>query len=96
MVLGNLICTVAATCVLGVALLPLNAQQRQQSAADLLHHALYLADLYNWTDAGPGFAKAEKMFIAAGDRRNALYAKLGRIRSTAEQGIVDPGFWTRQ
>ena len=26
------------------------------------------------------------MFIAAGDRRNALYAKLGRIRSTAEQG----------
>jgi CHAT domain-containing protein/tetratricopeptide (TPR) repeat protein len=26
------------------------------------------------------------MFIVAGDRRNALYAKLGRIRSTVEQG----------
>ena len=86
MVFGNIILALAATCVLGGALLPLNAQQRQQSASDLLHHALYLADLYNWTDAGPEFAKAEKMFIAAGDRRNALYAKLGRIRSTAEQG----------
>jgi CHAT domain-containing protein/tetratricopeptide (TPR) repeat protein len=73
-------------CVLGAALLPLIAQQRQQSDLDLLHHALYLADLYNWTDAGPEFVKAEKMFLAAGDQHNALYAKLGRIRSTAEQG----------
>ena len=28
------------------------------------------------------------MFIAADDQRNALYAKLGRLRSTAEQGNV--------
>jgi CHAT domain-containing protein len=28
------------------------------------------------------------MFVAAGDQRNALYAKLGRLRSTAEQGKV--------
>ena len=65
MVFGVIILILAATCVLGGALLPLHAQQRQQSAPDLLHHALYLADLYNWTDAGPEFVKAEKMFIAA-------------------------------
>ena len=35
---------------------------------------------------GQSLAKAEKMFVAAGDQRNALYAKLGRIRSTVEQG----------
>jgi CHAT domain-containing protein len=73
-------------CVLGAVLLPLRAQERQPSAPELLHRALYLADLYNWADAGPEFIKAEKLFIAAGDQRNALYAKLGRIRSTADQG----------
>jgi CHAT domain-containing protein len=40
-----------------------------------------LADLYNWEDAGPEFAEAEHLFVEAGDQRNALYAKLGRIRS---------------
>lgn len=87
-ILESVIRPVAVICVLGAVLLPLSAQDRQPSASELLHHALYLADLYNWTDAGPGFAKSEKMFIAAGDRRNALYAKLGRIRSTAEQGSL--------
>jgi len=55
---------------------------------ELLHHAIYLAELYNWAAAGPEFGQAEKMFLAAGDQRNALYAKLGRLRSTAEQGNV--------
>ena len=84
-ILENLIRLVAAICVLGAVLLPLNAQEGQPSASELLRHALYLADLYNWTDAGPEFIKAQKMFIAAGDQRNALYAKLGGIRSTADQ-----------
>ena len=79
-----LIGSAVAMCVFGAALLPLNAQQRQQSAQDLLHHALYLADLYNWTDAGPEFSQAEKKFAAEGDQRNALYARLGRLRSTVE------------
>src|ERR1035438_345582 len=56
-----------------------DAQQPQ--AKDLLAHALHLADLYNWDDAGPEFADAERLFVDAGDQRNALYAKLGRIRS---------------
>ena len=84
--LENIIRLVALTCVFGTGLLPLNAQQNRHSASELLHHALYLADLYNWADAGPEFSQAEKMFVAAGDQRNALYAQLGRIRSTVEQG----------
>lgn len=62
---------------------PLAAQP--QPAAERLQHALRLADLYNWADASPDFAEAERMFLAAGDQRNALYARLGVIRSTSEQ-----------
>jgi hypothetical protein len=82
------ICAVALIFAGAAAALPLIAQQRQQSATDLLNHALYLADLYNWAAAGPEFTQAEKMFMAADDHRNALYAKLGRLRSTAELGNV--------
>src|SRR5215472_5686160 len=81
---------VVALFALVVALLPPNAQHRQRSAPDLLNHALYLAELYNWTAAGPEFSQAEKIFVAAGDQRNALYARLGRLRSTVEQGAL-PG-----
>jgi CHAT domain-containing protein len=56
-----------------------------QPAGERLQHALRLADLYNWADAGPDFAEAERMFLAAGDQRNALFARLGVIRSTSEQ-----------
>jgi tetratricopeptide (TPR) repeat protein len=57
----------------------------QQSAPDHLQHALYLADLNNWNGAAADFAEAEKRFASAGDRRNALYAKLGSIRATVLQ-----------
>src|SRR5579871_5911255 len=60
-------------------------EAQQPQAKDLLAHALHLADLYNWVDAGPEFTKAEQMFLADGDQRNALYAKLGRIRSNLER-----------
>ena len=70
--------------LLMLGLLPLRPQERQ-TAQDMLDHALHLADLYNWDDAGKDFAEAEKLFLAAGDQRNALYAKLGRIRSTVDQ-----------
>jgi CHAT domain-containing protein len=60
----------------------MNAQQPQ--ANELLAHALHFADLYNWDDAGPAFAEAEHLFLDAGDQRNALYAKLGRIRSNID------------
>jgi hypothetical protein len=56
-------------------------EAQQPQPKELLAHALRLADLYNWDDAGPEFADAEHLFVDAGDQRNALYAKLGRIRS---------------
>ena len=65
--------------------LPRLTAQSQSVASEKLQHALHLADLYNWADAGPDFAEAERMFLAAGDQRNALYARLGLIRSNSEQ-----------
>jgi CHAT domain-containing protein len=62
----------------------LTAQDKETANAKL-GHALHLADLYNWDDARDDFATAESMFQAEGDERNALYAKLGRIRATADQ-----------
>ena len=62
---------------------PLHGQQPE--AKELLARALHLADLCNWADAAPAFTQAEELFTAAGDRRNALYAKLGRIRSNIER-----------
>jgi CHAT domain-containing protein len=58
---------------------------QQFQARELLARALHLADLYNWADAAPAFTEAEQLFVAAGDQRNALYAKLGRIRSNIER-----------
>src|SRR5260370_1931464 len=60
-------------------------EPQQPQANELLAKALHLADLYNWADAAPAFTEAEQLFVAAGDQRNALYAKLGRIRSNIER-----------
>src|ERR1041385_6148465 len=58
---------------------------QQVQAREMLARALHLADLYNWADAAPAFTEAEQLFVAAGDQRNALYARLGRIRSNIER-----------
>ena len=50
----------------------------------LLQRALYFSDLYNWRAARPYFTKSQQMYEAAGDKRNALYARLGAIRAGAE------------
>ena len=63
----------------------LNAQPPAPSPMEILQRGLHLADLYNWGDAANDFGEAEGMFAAAGDVRNALYARLGKIRSTIEQ-----------
>ena len=58
----------------------------EATASEKLHHALRLADLFNWADApGPTSARRRRCSPAAGDRRNALYARLGVIRSDSEQ-----------
>lgn len=57
----------------------------QSRAQSLLERAQHLADLYNWAGAAADFSEAEQLFRADGDRRNALLARLGRIRGTIEQ-----------
>lgn len=71
--------------VLLVIIALFGAPQNFDPPQKLLNHALYLADLYNWADAAREFDQAERLFTAAGDRRNALYARLGKIRGTIEQ-----------
>jgi tetratricopeptide (TPR) repeat protein len=45
-----------------------------------MESAEQLVDLYNWYDAQPLFAEAERMFLAQGDKRNALFAQASRLR----------------
>ncbi len=46
----------------------------------LLDEAERLAWVKSWAKAEPLYAAAEKLFAAQGDERNALYARIGRIR----------------
>jgi tetratricopeptide (TPR) repeat protein len=46
----------------------------------VLAEADRLAWLKNWYRAEPLFAQAERLFAARGDRRNELYAHIGRLR----------------
>jgi len=50
----------------------------------LLAEANRLAWLFNGPAADPLYARAEALFAQAGDHRNELYAKIGRIRAEAE------------
>ena len=56
-----------------------------ETATSLLERAQALAWLDNFTEAGPLFAEAEKLFVASGDERNALYARIGRVRFESER-----------
>ena len=53
-------------------------------AHKLLAEADRLAWLFNWPAAGPLYEEAEKLFTDSGDVKNALHAKIGRMRSQAE------------
>ena len=68
---------------------------RKQAAASAndeaetpLQRALYFADLYNWHASRPYFTKAQQLFEAAGDKRNALYAHFGAIRAGADAAPI--------
>jgi CHAT domain-containing protein/tetratricopeptide (TPR) repeat protein len=64
----------------GFALPWLNLNAQQDDAKNLLAEADRLAWLKNWQKAEPFFTKAEALFRERGDRRNELYAQIGRIR----------------
>ena len=51
----------------------------------LLTEANRLSWLFNWPKSGPLYQRAEALFTRAGDTRNALYARVGYIRSRAER-----------
>ena len=61
-----------------------------------LDRALRLGDKYSWADSRDLFFKAEDGFRSY-DQRNALYAKIGRLRSTMEEHSLPPSLrsWTR-
>ena len=71
---------IAASCLLAAIYL------RAQTANDLISEADRIADQGNWFRAGPLYAKAEEECKDAGDRRNEMYAKFGRLRGEAEKG----------
>ena len=67
------------------------------AARDALDKARQLGDLYNWADAAPFFIEAERLYTDQGNPRDALYSKLGRIRSTMEQvSLPETSAWLAQ
>src|SRR5713226_510316 len=62
-----------------------HAQATAEDPDVLLKQALSYGDLYNWADAASLLSRAEELYTSRGDSRNALYAHLGRLRSTMEQ-----------
>ena len=62
--------------------------QVNHEAENLLQRALHFADLYNWPASHPYFTKAQQLFDAAGDKRNALYAHLGAVRAGADPAPI--------
>jgi len=52
----------------------------QEDPLEILKEADRLAWLRNWSKAEPLFARAEQQFLARSDQRNALYARVGRLR----------------
>jgi CHAT domain-containing protein/tetratricopeptide (TPR) repeat protein len=72
---------IALRLTVAVALLCTACTRRPtEDHAALLREADGLAWLTNWTAATPVFARAETLARDAGDERNALYAKFGRLR----------------
>ncbi len=60
----------------------------QETPQALLERALRLGDKYSWADARELFSRAEEGFRNNYDLRNALYAKIGRLRSSMEEQIL--------
>ena len=59
-----------------------------QDPERLLAEGDRLAFLFNWPKAEPLYAQAETLFNQSGDKKNALYARLGWIWSRADTGAA--------
>lgn len=62
--------------------------QASHEAEALLQRALHFADLYNWHASRSYFTRAQELFEASGDKRNALYAHIGTIRAGANPAPI--------
>jgi CHAT domain-containing protein len=65
------------------------AASADNDAETTLQRALHFADLYNWHASRPYFSKAQQLFEAVGDTRNALYARFGSIRAGADPAPIN-------
>jgi CHAT domain-containing protein len=65
------------------------AASANDEAETPLQRALYFADLYNWHASRLYFTKAQQLFEAAGDQRNALYAHFGAIRAAVDPAPIN-------
>lgn len=63
---------------------PLTAADPVTEARRALPEGQRLGWIYNWTQARAHFEKAEKLYVEAGDARNALFAKIGHLRGEWE------------
>jgi hypothetical protein len=84
---GNAPKVTAAFFGISISLLPiwaLGADANAAGAASLLASANYYAQRYNWKEAAGYFSRAARLHEANGDKRNALYAKIGFLRGTME------------
>ena len=59
-------------------------QKTLSSPQLLLAEANRLSWLFNWPKAGPLYGRAEELFKESGDRRDQIYARVGRIRAQSE------------
>jgi CHAT domain-containing protein len=67
-----------------------DARAEPPSHLSQIQEADRLAWLTDWYSAAPIYARAEKAALAAGDKRNALYAKFGRLRGEMQtSGLAD-------
>jgi len=64
-----------------------NLHRSAQASNDpnvLLAEANHLAWLFNWPKAEPLYVRAEQLFKDRGDKRDEIYARVGRIRAQSE------------
>lgn len=71
--------------ILALVLLLPQAPQKAQNPEQLIQQADRLAWLRNWPRAEPLYAQAEQLFGARGDKRDALYAAVNKLRADLPQ-----------
>ena len=80
---------IALSSHLALILLAPRITAHPEDAMAVLTEADRLAMLYNWPKAAPLYVQAQNLFDQSGDKRNALYARLGWIWTQAGTGRTE-------